>query len=160
MSSQKSQLQRVIREYKIQTGATEIDMHDVARFAVTECGWRLPEPVDPYDRLARQLSKAARDEMRQDTATGRPYRANHAVTETRGGRQMTLWVDIDEAPRPRMVKSLIQRREQMVGDAVQLTFDAEHWNSVHPDEEPITMELDFTEDVEWRKNSEASEKAS
>ncbi|MCB9507831.1 MAG: hypothetical protein H6697_09230 [Myxococcales bacterium] len=42
----------------------------------------------------------------------------------------------------------------MVGDAVQLSFDAEHWNSIHPAEEPIKIELDFAPDVEWRRNSD------
>ncbi len=51
-----------------------------------------------------------------------------------------------------MHKSLQLRREQMVGDGLQLTFDADHWNNIHPGEEPIVMELDFTLDVEWRKN--------
>jgi hypothetical protein len=51
-----------------------------------------------------------------------------------------------------MYKSLIQRREQMVGDALQLTFDANHWNGIHPGEEPIEMPLDFTDDVQWRMN--------
>jgi hypothetical protein len=67
---------------------------------------------------------------------------------------MTFWVDIDEASRKIMHKSLIQRREQMVGDAVQLSFDAEHWSLSHPKETPIEIPLDFTEDVEWRKNGE------
>ena len=52
-----------------------------------------------------------------------------------------------------MQKSMVMRREQIVGDALQLSFDADHWNSIHPEEEPILMPLDFTDDVEWRKNS-------
>ena len=52
-----------------------------------------------------------------------------------------------------MQKSMVMRREQIVGDALQLSFDADHWNSIHPEEEQILMPLDFTDDVEWRKNS-------
>jgi hypothetical protein len=52
-----------------------------------------------------------------------------------------------------MFRSLQQRREQMVGDGLQLSFDSDHWNRIHPDEEPIKIELDFTDDVEWRKNA-------
>ena len=66
---------------------------------------------------------------------------------------MTLWTDIDEAPRHIAHKSFIQRREQMVGDAVQLTFDAMHWNRVNQNEEPIVMPMDFTDDVKWRINA-------
>lgn len=66
---------------------------------------------------------------------------------------MTLWADIDLAPRPFAKKAFVQRREQMVGDAVQLTLDADHWNAVNPTEEPINMVMDFTDDVEWRLNA-------
>ena len=57
-----------------------------------------------------------------------------------------------------MLKSLVQRREQMVGDGLQLTLDALHWNSIHPSEEPINLPLDFTDDVEWRINAPDEEK--
>lgn len=67
-----------------------------------------------------------------------------------GNQQYHLWIDIDEAPRKSMHKSLIMRREQMVGDGLQLTLDAMHWNSINPKEEPIVIPLDFTEDVEER----------
>ena len=56
-----------------------------------------------------------------------------------------------------MQKCLVQRREQMVGDALQLTLDADHWNSVNPSEAPIQMPLDFGPDVEWRKNGPAEQ---
>jgi hypothetical protein len=67
---------------------------------------------------------------------------------------MHLWLDIDDyAPRPKMIKSLVNRREQMVGDGLQLTLDQDHWNSIHPDEEPINLPMDLTDDIGWRKNA-------
>jgi hypothetical protein len=57
-----------------------------------------------------------------------------------------------------MVKSLIARREQMVGDGYQLTLDADHWNGIHSDEKPIIIPMDFTDDVEWRKNAPEDKK--
>jgi hypothetical protein len=158
--AKKSQLmQALIRQYKQATGKTEIDMHEVAKFAAGK-GWRLPKPPGPLDILAKEFSKAAREEHRRDSKTGRSYRANHAFTQQIGSQQLTLWVDIDEAPRKPMFKALQQRREQMVGDALQLSLDAEHWNNVHTAEEPINIELDFTDDVEWRKNSDVDDVAS
>ena len=53
-----------------------------------------------------------------------------------------------------MLKSTVNRREQMVSDGVQLTFDLEHWNSINPSEEPIALPMDLTPDIEWRKNAE------
>jgi hypothetical protein len=151
-TTRKQQMQGFIRLYKRETGETEVDMHKVADYAVRR-GWPLPRPTEPLDLLAAAFSGAAREEIRHDARTGRAYRANHAYPVTRqGDTQLYLWVDIDEAPRGPMWKSLVNRREQIVGDVVQLTFDAEHWNSIHPKEEPIEVPADFTDDVEWRKN--------
>ena len=59
---------------------------------------------------------------------------------------VTSAVDIDEASRNAMWKSLVNRREQMVSDGVQLTF-------VNPTEEPINLPMDLTPDIEWRKDT-------
>ncbi len=152
MSTKNQEMQKLIRYYKDQTGSKEVDMHKVAEFAIAKLAWKLPEPPKPTDLLAKQLSRAARQETRHDKTTGRPYRANHAFPVAQGSEQLTLWVDIEEATRPQMWKSAQKRREQMVGDGYQLTLDTDHWNNINPAEEPIAVELDFTDDIEWRKN--------
>lgn len=152
MSTKKERLQKFVRYYKDQTGKTEVTMHEVAELAI-KMGWPLPKPPKPVDLLAGQFSQAEREETRYDKKTGRPYRANHAFSIQQGQELFTKWVDIDEdPPRKIMVKSLINRREQVVADSFHLTLDADHWNSEHPDQEPIELPLDFTDDVEWRKN--------
>lgn len=42
---------------------------------------------------------------------------------------------------------------------MQLAFDTEHWNNAHPNEQPIVMETDYTDDLEWRMNGEDAESA-
>ena len=152
MATKHQEMQRLIRYYKDETKTTEVNMHDVAQFAVSK-GWPPPKPVSAMDRLAKEFSQAAREEIRHDKKTGKPYRANHAITGGYGAAQFTLWIDIDEAPRNPMLKSLVQRREQMVGDGLQLTLDAMHWNSIHASDEPINLPLDLTDDVQWRLNA-------
>ncbi len=152
MPTRRKDMQCFIRYYKDETGKREVNMHEVAEFAVKK-GWSLPKPKNPIDLLSKQFTDAAREETRKDNKTGNPYRANHAVSVTQGQEQFTLWIDIDEAERKPMLKSLINWREQMVGDGLHLTFDTDHWNSIHPDEEPIIMPLDFTDDIKWRKNA-------
>ncbi|GHG79760.1 hypothetical protein [Comamonas sp. JC664] len=149
--------QKLRRQYLQETGKSgPVTTTEVAKYAVDK-GWlKLPEPTNPLTRLSDDLAKSWREEVRHDESTGRPYRANHAVVETHGGKQRTLWGDIDEAPRPFMQKAFIQRREQIVGDCYQLTNDADHYNSTHPTEEPIQIPLDFTEDVEERKFADES----
>lgn len=147
------QMQRIIRQYKEKTGKTEVTMREVAQFA-HEAGWPLPKPLDPLDLLAKSFSEAAREEVRHDAKTGRPYRVNHAITQSAPtGVQFTFWVDIDETNRKYMEKSATQRREQVVGDVYQLSLDLDHWNSAHPTEEPILLQTEFADDIEWRKNA-------
>lgn len=148
------EMQRIIRLYRQETGIQEVDMHKVAVFATSK-GWPLPKPTSPLEILAAQFTQAAREEIRKDQVTGRPYRANHAIPVTQGGVQLHLWIDIDTATRKPMHKSLINRREQIVGDCVQLSLDADHWNRIHPNDQPIQIPLDFTDDTEWRKNGMA-----
>jgi hypothetical protein len=149
--SKNSEIQKLQRLYKEKTGTKEVDMREFAKWAVAN-GYPLPAPVDPIDRLAKDFAAAARQETREDSETGQPYRVNHMYIVPRGDNQLHLWVDIDEAPREPMHASLTMRREQIVGDTTQLTFDAEHWSRVNPSEEPIVMPLDFGLDVELRRH--------
>jgi hypothetical protein len=151
MVTKNQKMQKFIKYYKDETGKTEVDMKEVAKFAVSK-GWVLPRPSDPLDRLAKIFSDAARQEIKYDKKTGNPYRVNHAIPR-QGNAQLHLWIDIDEAPRKLMLKSLVMRREQMVGDGLQLTYDQNHWNSIHPNEEPIQLPMDLTDDIMWRKNA-------
>src|SRR5258708_10882489 len=146
MAKLQREMQFIIRQWKEATGKIEIDMHEVAEYAASK-GWPIPPPVSGIDTLAKEFSQAAREETRQDSHTGKSYRVYHAFTPGPSA-QGALWVDIDEAPRKYMLKSAVMRREQMVGDALQLTLDLAHWNSVNPKEEPIELPLDFTEDVQ------------
>ena len=149
MTSKKQMMQRLIRLYREETGNSELDMYEVAKWAKRK-GVTPPQPKDPMDLLAKQFADAARSEIGHDPDDGKPYRVYHAV---RHPGQYHLWVDIHEAPRRAMHKSAVQRREQMVGDAVQLTLDLRYWNKIHADKEPIDLTMDLSPDVEWRLNA-------
>jgi hypothetical protein len=148
MANKHKEMQFIIREWKKLTGKTEIDMKEVALYAISK-GWPAPAPITAEERLAREFSQAAREETRQDGKTGQQYRVYHNVKSDVQG-QGGFWVDIDEAPRKHMVKSAFARREQVVGDMVQLTLDLAHWNRIHPNEEPIVAQTDVTPDVNER----------
>lgn len=152
MATKAQQMQSIIKKYREENSIDSVDMHEVAKYAA-KMGWPLPTPKTALERLAEQFSSAAREEIRRDEITGRPYRANLAVTTWQGSQQLTLWTDIDVAPRKVAHKSFQQRREQMVGDAVQLTFDVMHWNRINEHEEAIVMPMDFNDDVDWRINA-------
>ncbi|MDB5953991.1 hypothetical protein [Ramlibacter sp.] len=147
------QLQALIQRYKVETGDKTVDMDLVAAWAI-ERGATMPKPKTARELFAAQLADAARAEYRVDPKTGLSYRANHALRQrTRDGRQYVLWVDMEDATHPQMLWSLSDRRQQMVGDAVHLKIDETIWNSKHPNEPQIQLDMDFTYDVEERLNS-------
>jgi hypothetical protein len=149
--SKNQELQRHLRQYREESGNREVDMKEFAAWLLSK-GWPAPKPISAVDRLAKECSAAAREETRTDVVSGNPYRVNHMYVVTRGDEQLHLWVEIDEAPREQMHASLTMRREQIVGDVTQLSFDAEHWNRINPEDEPIEIEKDFNLDFEIRRN--------
>jgi hypothetical protein len=149
MTKKHREMQFIIEEWIKATGKSEIDMHEVALYAISKHNWPTPEPISPEEMLAREFSQAAREATRQDGKTGQEYRVYHAV-KLEGQGQGVFWVDIDKAIRKHMVKSAFARREQVVGDMVQLTLDLDHWNRINPKEQPIILEKDLTPDVNER----------
>lgn len=143
-----SEFKYILEKYKREKGVSEINMSDLARFALDN-GWNPPEPITPTERLAKHFSRMAREETKQDKETGESYRVYHAVYDSTG--QGVFWIDIDEAPRGHMHKSVYSRREQVVGDLYQLTLDVDHWNRINPNEEPLRVETDITPDIEEKR---------
>ena len=155
--SKRQEMQRFIRHYKDETGEREIDMRKVAEFA-KRVGWNMPTPPSDIDLLAKQFTDAAQEERKYDDKTGRPYGVYQAIPVT-GQLSLFNYVDIDEATRKQMLMSSVNRREQMVSDGLNLTFDMDHWNSVNPDEKPIALPMDLTLDIEIRKAADDEEAA-
>jgi uncharacterized protein (DUF4415 family) len=153
MATKNEELQALIQLYKKETDRKEVDMDEVAEWAINR-GVVAPRPKSPKELLAAQFSQAAREEHKRDPSTGWSYRVNHALRKSKNdGTQYTLWVDIHEATRPQMHLSLTNRRQQMIGDGTQLKIDEKIWNARNPSEDPLQMIMDFTDDVEERLNS-------
>jgi len=84
-----------------------------------------------YRLAGKAVYEAAREETDYDAKTGKPYRVYHAVPVKSGQLNLFVHIDINDATRGQMLKSCVNRREQMVSDGLQLTFDMEHWNRVN-----------------------------
>jgi len=154
--SKRQEMQRFIRYYKEQTGATEVDMHKVAAFA-QQTGWKMPIPPSPLDMLAKQFTQAASEETEYDEDTGKPFRVYHAIPAGNGQLGLFHYVTMADAKRPQMLKAAVMRREQMVRDGLQLTLDLERWNKINPAEEPIVLPMDMTLDIEIAKHADDEE---
>ena len=143
MASYAQQMQDIFRRYQEEVGSDPVDLKVVGAWATAQRIWA-PRPVDVLSRFATDMAEALREEYRTDKS-GRRYRAKLAVTV---GSQGSLWGDIDTSPRSHVVKNFGQRRRQVVGDCVQLRLDRDHYSASHPNEEPIQIDFNFTDDVE------------
>jgi hypothetical protein len=149
MAKYKEQLQKIWHRYEFENEAVPATAREAVEWGVSRGMIEAPD-VDPLDKLAEDMATALREEYATDR-DGRRYRVNHAVRVSRGGVQYTFWAIMKDAPREHMQKAFIQRREQIVGDCVQLCTDVEAYNSFHKDEAPIQMLFDFRDDIEERR---------
>lgn len=151
--SKVAERQRFIRYWQEQTGEAEIDLHGVAELAM-KLGWDAPPPVSPVERLAKQFKDAARQDVRYDRKTGRPYRGYHAVPKQGKDGQLSFsYIDIDDPQtKPENFrKACVMRREQAVDDMLQLFFDQTHWNDTRAPEQAVeVLPADLGFDIELR----------
>jgi hypothetical protein len=145
MPTQTEELQAIWRRYEYEHEHEPASAREVVEWAVREGLMELPK-IDPFDVAAGQMARALREEYETD-AEGRRYRKNHAVRVTKNGVQTTFWGIMGFAHRSHMERAFTQRREQVIGDCLQLQIDVEAYNAMNALEKPIQLILDFTEDV-------------
>jgi len=154
MSTKNERLQAIWHRYETERQHRPSSAREAVQWAVDEGLLRLPR-IDPYDVLAGDMADALREEIQTDHR-GRRYRVNHAVRVTKGGVQYTFWAMMNYAPHEHMEKAFGQRREQIIGDCVQLRTDVDVYNEmIRGQRPPIQMPLDFTDDVAERMISAA-----
>lgn len=157
MATYNEQLQNIWHAFEHEHGYMPASAREAVKWGAARGMIEVPAP-DPYDKLAEDMARALREEYGTDSM-GRRYRKNHAVRVTKGGVQHTMWAIMGNAPRSHMHKAFIQRREQIVGDCVQLATDVEVYNDLNKDQQPIQMLLDFRDDVEERRYWSSKEAA-
>ncbi|HCL66104.1 MAG TPA: hypothetical protein DIC56_14975 [Rhizobium sp.] len=145
MATFSEQMQAIFDRYTDEVDSSPVSLDNVAAWAI-EQGLYRPAPRDVVKLCREALAESLRQEKRVDSK-GRKYRAKHSVRTNIGGVQLSLWADIDNAPRSFMEKSFSQRRKSIVDDCFQVKQDIDHFNDENPDELPIQIVLDFTDDV-------------
>jgi hypothetical protein len=149
MLTKNERLQRAWHRYDGDHQHQPTSARQAVEWAVAEGILELPE-IDPYDVLAGDMSQALRSEIQTDEK-GRRYRVNHAVRVSKSGVQYTFWGALGFAPHSHMEKAFAQRRDQIVGDCVQLKTDVDVYNDMNRGNCPeIQLVLDFTDDVTER----------
>lgn len=139
-------LQRIARDYIVETGCESYTTKELAIWAIRTRRWEAPS-----DLLVRKCREDFARALRQELICnqhGQTVRANHVARITRGDKQLHLWADIRNAPHEHIELAFDQRRKQIVGDCRQMARDADYYHSLHPDRPRIQQVWDFTEDVE------------
>jgi hypothetical protein len=150
MPTKTEQLQQIWHNYDNQKEHRPTSAREAVEWAVHAGLLELPE-IDPYDVLAGQMSTALRDEYQTD-GKGRRYRVNHAVRVTKGGVQDTFWAAGGFAPHDHVERAFTQRREQIIGDNLQLKTDVDVYNDMNEGKRPmIQLVLDYTDDIAERE---------
>jgi hypothetical protein len=145
MAKFSEQMQAIFDRYTEEVDSSPVSLDNVAAWAI-EQGLYRPQPRDVVKLCRESLAESLRQEKRVD-AKGRKYRAKHSVRTNIGGIQLSLWADIDNAPRSFMEKSFSQRRKDIADDCFQVKQDVDHFNDENPTELPIQIVLDFADDV-------------
>jgi hypothetical protein len=145
MATFSEQMQAIFDRYTVEVDSSPVSLDNVASWAI-ERGLYRPAPRDVVKLCREALAESLRQEKRTDSK-GRRYRAKHSVRTNVGGLQLSLWADIDNAPRSFMEKSFGQRRKAIADDCFQVKQDVDHFNDENSDEAPIQIVLDFTDDV-------------
>jgi hypothetical protein len=157
MITKNEKLQQAWHRYDSDHKHRPTSARQATEWAVAEGILELPQ-IDPYDVLAGEMAQALRAEIQTDEK-GRRYRVNHAVRVSKSGVQYTFWGVLGFAPHSHMEKAFAQRREQVVGDLVQLKTDVDVYNDMNRGKQPeIQLVLDFTDDVAEREQPENVEK--
>lgn len=159
MATKHEKLQQAWHRYDGDQEHQPTSARQAVEWAVAEGLLELPQ-IDPYDVLAGDMADALRAEIQTDEK-GRRYRVNHAVRVTKGGVQYTFWGALGFAPHSHMERAFAQRREQIVGDCLQLKTDVDVYNDMNRGKQPqIQLVLDFTDDVAERQSLDESRKRS
>jgi hypothetical protein len=148
--TKRERLQEIVAEYRSAGQAWPATATDIAWWAIRHHKWEA-EPRSQADECARELAEAMREEYFTDSH-GRHVRKKHAVRTTEllpdgKYRQLTLWVDIEDAEPQQMRTALQQRRAQVLGDCIQLKTDVDWYNENNKHEATIQMSFDFSEDI-------------
>ena len=150
MATYKEQLLQIWEKYREEVSPDPVDLKVVAAWAIAKGLWK-PRPIELNARLAEELATSLREQTRTDSK-GRSYRA--FIPARKGGAgsvPLFEWADIDDAPRSHVERSVQQERRSIASDCFALAMKVEHYNDMHPDEEPLQTIFDFGDDIEEEK---------
>jgi hypothetical protein len=153
---EKAEMQRWCQLFREQAG------HDLSADELASklegIGWPMPKAQTSHELLAKQVAQAESEEVVYDEVLGDTVGKNICYTVEIEGKQKTLWGELDNATREKFDSHKTILRDQSVGDAYEATKKCMRWNRLHPNEQPVLFDPDFTLDVEWKLNAPKRDK--
>lgn len=146
LSAYTRQLLAIVDQYMVETGDASPDLYDVAQWARAHGIMDSPQ-VDVVRIMARALARACRQDYIEDE-NGEPVRRRHAVKETRGDRQLTLWPKMEDMTPENFRLSLTSRRNGTVQDALQIERDKRYFNNHYNPGDAIELDFNLNLDIE------------
>ena len=135
----------MVEDYRKAGGAWPATKTQIAEWAMRRKLWELPRE-GKLRVLADDLAKAMRQEYITDR-DGHRVRVKHPAKMARDGEQGTFWGDIRTENRAFMEVATAQRRNGIVADCKQLKSDVDYFNALHPEDDPLQLNLNFSRDV-------------
>ena len=148
--SMNDQMLETVELYLAQGGQTPIDLDELAWFAIRNNRWQ-GQASDLVQLCKHDFSRAFREQYYTDPQ-GRSVRTFHAVTRRSSrGRQGVFWADMRDAPAEHIELAFAQRRNQIVGECLQLKKDVDSYNDNNVNGVTIQMIFDFSDDIAERE---------
>ena len=146
------QLLALIDQYVDETGSrSAVDLRLVAAWAIQKGLWQ-PQREDKIKRLAKELSRASRDDYIPDEEEGGFVRQRVAYKVKSGDVQLTFWVMMKDATPMQMRNGAQWRRNGILADCLQLDHDMRYYNKHYNPGDPIQQEFNFNPDVEEKRH--------
>jgi hypothetical protein len=147
---EKAEMQRWCQTFRDREGDLSAD--ELA-LRLEGIGWPMPKAQTSHELLAKQVAQAESEEVVYDEVLGDTVGKNICYTTEVDGKQKTLWGELDTATRKKMDSHKTILRDQSVGDVYEATKKCMRWNRLHPGEQAVLFDADFTLDMEWKLNA-------
>lgn len=145
IKSYAEQLESLADQYRIESGATSINLNDVASWAYEKGLWK-PYPQDVIKLLANQLSRALRSIHKRDPQ-GRTVRSHIAMPIRVENQTVFEWFKPENMSYEEMRASSQYRRGLVANDVKQLDRDNQSWNDNYSDGTLLEMDFNFNLDL-------------
>lgn len=145
MLTKNQQLMLIVDEYINSGQSWPAQSIDIAKWAIANKRYGLAK-ASLERQCAREIS-AAMAQVHHVDDQGRRVRTLHPAKISTQQGQLTLWGDIRSANRDHMEAAVKLKRERIIYQCKQAKTDVDSYNDSHPEEPPLQMPLNFTNDV-------------